>query len=162
MLSFKVFDLLTNRYVDGYESQSRQIKLIPGQNTELGTLQTPPDINEKSLLILRASLVDSNGMVAARIVDWPEPFRYLQWDKNTTVATKIISGQDGNSAYETLEIEANAPVKGCLMDVDDGEMPEWEDNMIDLLPGDKVTVRVKGRDGRSIKARWLNDWELKV
>lgn len=154
-LVIKAFDLFTGKFID-YENSSRQVSLLPGQNTELGTLNNPSEVNADSLIILSTSLIDGNGAVLARFVDWPEPFRYLNWPTGTRVTTTAVAANDG---WETVEIESNNPVKGVLLDVESGEMPEWEDNMVDLLPGDKVRVNVKGLGGRKITSRWLNDWE---
>jgi len=37
---------------------------------------------------------------------------------------------------------------------------EWEDNMLDLMPGETLSVGIKGLNGREIKRQFLNDWEL--
>lgn len=127
------------------------------QNTELGALENPDSVTEDSLVILSASLVSSEGSIIARLLDLPEPFRYLQWPKNSTVKAVLVPDSKTTDGWETVEIEANAPAKGCLLDVDGGDVPEWEDNMIDLLPGEKMNVRVRGLEGRALKVRWLND-----
>lgn len=137
---------------------SRQVTLLPGQNTELGTLINSSEVNADSLIILSTSLIDGNGAALARFVDWPEPFRYLNWPKGTKLTTAVVVENEG---WETVQIQSNNPVKGVLLNVESGEMPEWEDNMVDLLPGDRVQVRVKGLEGRKITSRWLNDREQK-
>lgn len=134
----KAFDLYTEKFVE-YENASHQVSLLPAQNTELGTLTNPSEVNADSLIILSASLVDIKEAVLARFVDWPEPFRYFDWPKGSRVTTTVVSENDG---WETVEIESNNPVKGVLLDVESGEMPKREDNMVDLLPGDKVQVQM--------------------
>uniref|UniRef100_A0A093VF17 beta-mannosidase n=1 Tax=Talaromyces marneffei PM1 TaxID=1077442 RepID=A0A093VF17_TALMA len=159
ILVIKAFDLYTENFVE-YENDSRQVSLLPGQNTDLGTLTNPSAVDADSLIILSANLIDGNGAVVARFVDWPEPFRYLNWPKGTKLTTTILTRPEADG-WETVEIESNNPIKGFLLDVESGEMPEWEDNMVDLLPGDKVQVRVKCLEGRKITFRWLSDWEHK-
>lgn len=156
-LVIKSFDSYTGNFVE-YVDASRQVTLLPGQNTELGTLINSSEVNADSLIILSTSLIDGNGAALARFVDWPEPFRYLNRPKGTKVTTTVVAENEG---WETVQIESNNPVKGVLLDVESGEMPEWEDNMVDLLPGDRVQVRVKGLEGRKITSRWLNDREQK-
>ena len=53
------------------------------------------------------------------------------------------------------------PVKGLVAYVDDadGEEADWEDNMYDLMPGEVVTLPVKGLDGRKVRTKWLYSWE---
>jgi beta-mannosidase len=135
----------------------QEVTLQPGQNTELGSLSMAEMVGEESLIILAASLVNQKGEVEAQIMNWPEPFRYLSWHEDTRVSVSVGVG-DGD-----VRIKANYPVKGCLLYVgyDDGEDAEWEDNMLDLLPGQELSIKVKGLNGRAVLAKWLNDWELK-
>jgi beta-mannosidase len=55
-------------------------------------------------------------------------------------------------------------VKGVVLGVgiEDGEDAVWEDNFIDLVPGEVVKVGVDGLEGRKVNARWLCDWENEV
>jgi beta-mannosidase len=99
-LVVKAFDLYTGKFVQ-FENASRQVSLLPGQNTELGTLTNPSEVNADSLIILSTSLVDGSGAIVARFVDWPEPFRYLNWPKGTKVTTTVVAENDG---WETIEI----------------------------------------------------------
>jgi beta-mannosidase len=135
----------------------REVTLQPGQNTELGSLSMTEIVGEESLVILAASLVNQKGEVEAQIMNWPEPFRYLSWHEDTRVSVSV--GVGGGE----VRVKANYPVKGCLLYVgyEDGEDAEWEDNMLDLLPGQELSVKVKGLNGRAVLAKWLNDWELK-
>ncbi|KAL3457030.1 glycoside hydrolase superfamily [Aspergillus heterothallicus] len=164
VLRTRGFDMHLNKWVAGYESE-REVVLAANQASELGDLRIPEEVGEESLIILLVELVDGCGKSVARIVDWPEPFRYLHWDPETRVAARVVPDsktEDGlGLAWENVEVESNAPVKGCLLDVDSGEMVEWEDNLVDLLPGEKVVVRARGIEGREITVRWLNDWEVK-
>ncbi len=64
---------------------------------------------------------------------------------------------------DEVRVVANHPVKGCILYVgyDEGEDAQWDDNMLDLLPGEELVVKVRGLDGRAVKSRFLNDWELR-
>lgn len=43
---------------------------------------------------------------------------------------------------------------------DDEPEPLWEDNMVDLLPGQEISCRVKGLKGKNVSGRFLYDWEI--
>jgi beta-mannosidase len=126
-------------------------------------------LTEDSLIILCATLFDENNHPVARSVNWPEPYRYLQWPKDTavtvTMGKQLATNGNGasHSAFpEVVEIVANQPVKGFLLYIgyDDGEEADWEDNMLDLMPGEKLTVHANGINGRKILSKWLGSWEL--
>jgi beta-mannosidase len=67
-----------------------------------------PGLTEDSLIITSAALVDNTSI--ARIVNWPEPFRYLNWHKDTKVSVDVVG--------ERVEVSARHPVKGLLLYVD--------------------------------------------
>jgi beta-mannosidase len=48
------------------------------------------------------------------------------------------------------------------VDIEEGEDAVWEDNFVDLVPGEAVRIGVEGLKGRKAKARWLGDWEGEV
>ncbi|KAK5308796.1 hypothetical protein LTR93_012381, partial [Exophiala xenobiotica] len=116
------------------------VVLSQGQNTELGSVKGAEEWNEKSLIILEVKLFDDKGKEMSRFVDWPEPFRYLIWPKETKLQIEILESL--TSTWEnTVTVVANHPVKGCWLEpVYDGAEedwdtePFWEDNMFDLLP----------------------------
>jgi beta-mannosidase len=145
-LVLKAYDMVASKYI---EMPSREVTLLPNQTTELGEIEVP-GLTEDSLIITSATLVGCKPI--ARTVNWPEPFRYLNWHKDTKVKVEVVG--------EKVEVSANYPVKGLLLSVDgDGEV-EWEDNMLDLMPEEALSVGTKGLDGREIKRQFLNDWEL--
>ncbi len=76
----------------------------------------------------------------------------MNWHKDTKVKVEVIG--------EKLEVSANYSVKGLLLSVEGDEEVEWEDDMLDLMPGETLRVEIKGLNGRQIKRRFLNDWEL--
>jgi beta-mannosidase len=145
-LVLKAYDMVASKYI---EMPSREVTLLPNKTTELGEIEVP-NLTEDSLIITSATLVGSAPL--ARTVNWPEPFRYLNWHKDTKVKVEVIG--------ENVEVSANYPVKGLLLSVDGDEEVEWEDNMLDLMPGETLGVGIKGLNGREIKRQFLNDWEL--
>ena len=92
----------------------------------------------------------STGAEIARKVSWPEPYRYLDLPRDTEVSVKVSGDQ--------VELECGKyPAKGVLayVDIESGEEPEWVDNMWDMMPGEKVTVKAPGLNGRAVKVRHL-------
>lgn len=151
-LVLKAYDMQSWKYVEVSSSLPSEVELSANQNTELGKVK--PNMTEESLIVLSSTLLNEKGEAEARLVNWPEPFRYLQWHTDTKVSIKVHQN--------SVDITTNYPVKGCLLYVDyeDGEDATWEDNMLDLMPGETLSVKVWGLEGREVKTRFLNDWEL--
>ena len=161
-LQLDAWDMHTQKRIK-WPNAERDVVLVPGYTTEFGQLTNPESLTDGSLVVLCAKLVDREGRVLARIVNWPEPYRYLRWPKDTRVAVHISKDDE---EWEAITLEANYPVKGCLLslnhvqDVVEAGEPIWEDNMLDLMPHESVILRVKERQGRDVKIRFLSDWEL--
>lgn len=178
ILELKAYDFHIGAWTDLQEGDAeREVNLDAGYNTELGELKAPPAWTEESLIILSATVLDvSTKGPLARIVDWPEPFRYLIWPLDTKVNISVARIEDTSSTGDASErlgyedvvrVTTNHPVKGLWLEpVYDGketeEEPEplWNDNMFDMLPGEEVSVLVKGLRGRQVNARFLGDWEV--
>jgi beta-mannosidase len=164
-LVLTAYDLLTGTYIS-YSVESQAVTLLPNQNTELGVAQNLETLTEESLIVLCARLVYmSTGearKVEARYVNWPEPFRYIQWHKDTKVSVEVLDAENDSEWENVVRVTTNYPVKGCLLhvDYDDGEDAVWEDNMLDLMPAESIDVNVRGLGGRKVKTSFLNDWEL--
>lgn len=180
----KAYDFATGSWTPLEEE--RQVTLKAGYNTEITTISPLSTWTDESLIILQASLVDSTSKkLLARHVDWPEPYRYLYWPQDTKVDVAIErqssqsvpgSKEEGdlldcsmsNNWEEFVTLTSNYPIKGCWLEPkydgsekrDDME-PLWEDNMLDLMPGEALRVGVNGLRGRDVKIRFLYDWELK-
>lgn len=57
---------------------------------------------------------------------------------------------------------ANAPVTGATLSVplsEPGEDAIFEDNFLDLVPGEVVEINVKDLNNRDVETRFLYDWE---
>jgi beta-mannosidase len=106
-------------------------------------------------------------------MNWPEPYRYLTWPKDTQVSITVtkkqqisISGSSGCGEKDVDEVKiiANQPCKGLFLSVegdDEGtEEPEWDDNMVDLMPEEELRIGVSGLKGRKVRARFLAAWEV--
>ena len=164
-LVVRAYDMHTRAWIELPNADAnRRVTLQKGQNTELGTVTKQAEWTEESLIVLEAKLVSGDGKTLARIMDWPEPFRYLHWPRDTRLDVKA----EKHDRWEyVVTIVANAPIKGCWLEAkwdetEEEEEPEplWEDNMFDLMPDSPITVGVKGLRGRTVVARFLGDWEL--
>lgn len=179
-LRVQAFDWGTRKLLDlDTTSPGRRLTLGSNQNTELASWKDP-SWTEDSLIVLEARLVSTAAgkpeTILARVMDWPEPYRYLWWPDDTRVAVSVRQGaggvRDDNLSWEhTVTVSSNHPVKGVWLEpVYDGQEsqqepePLWEDNMFDLMPGldNAVSVGVNGLRGRKVQARFLADWEIGV
>jgi len=90
--------------------------------------------------------------VLARYSNWPEPFKYIKFPDVKDVALRVEVGPDG----KTVTLSVKKPIKGLILDVD-GEDVKWDNQAIDLVPGDPQTIKAIGLNGRVIKSRFLGD-----
>lgn len=149
-LKLAAFDIESGKGVALPESD-RSLTLLANRSTELSRI----DIPNAEWTVIVAYLEDTKtGAQLARWVSWPEPLKYLRFRPDVEVTTKVHG--------DRVVLGTNAPVKGVVLEVplEEGADAKWEDNFIDLVPGEEVTVGVKGLNGRTVKARWLCDWEL--
>lgn len=183
-LVLRGYDFATGKYTSVRGGSRRAVVLSKGQNTELGDVAAHQDWTNDSLIILEVQLLDhGTGKQLARFVDWPEPYRYLYWPKGTNIFLSVepvsskgewedwvtvSSGRTTKGEWEdAVTLSSEQPIKGVWLEPkydgterDDDREPVWEDNMLDLMPGEKITVGVKGLKGRGVKARFLGDWEV--
>lgn len=92
--------------------------------------------------------------VVARDVDWPQPFKYLDFaDRGLEVTAKVGATDE----EQILHISARKPVKCLVFEERDGI--RLSDNAIDLYPGDQQTVTATGLrgDASPLKYRYLGD-----
>ncbi|CAK7201573.1 hypothetical protein SEUCBS139899_004279 [Sporothrix eucalyptigena] len=165
-LVLQAYDFATGEWVTlSEEDRSRPVTLLPGQNTELGTLPPQKGWTGDSLIVLELSLKDASGKTVARFIDWPEPYRYLEWPNDTKLDIGVKHGDNGSA---TVSVVSNQPLKGVWLEPvyatedatkTDAE-PRWDDNLFDLMPGQAITVGVTGLNGNEVHARFLADWEV--
>ncbi|GFZ45160.1 Beta-mannosidase B [Saitozyma sp. JCM 24511] len=115
---------------------------VPGQTVRTSSGQVPKPI------VVQARLVDEDGRVLARYSNWPEPWKYL-----TFPDPKLRVEVNGDEVTLTCA----KPIKGLVLDVEEGEEVEWSDQAVDLFPGDEQRIVAKGLAGRKVKARYIGD-----
>ncbi|KAH8118262.1 glycoside hydrolase family 2 protein [Phellopilus nigrolimitatus] len=153
ILSVKCFDLDS----DWTDTRTQDVVLAPNSSTELwkGNLPGQPTRTELSdipkTIIVSARLLDGDT-VLARYSNWPEPFKYVHFPSVEEAGLQITPANDG----ETLELSCKKPIKGIVLDVD-GDDVKWNDQAIDLVPGDNQIIKGLGLNGRTVKARYLGD-----
>lgn len=139
----------------GKQAYSETVKssfLLPkNQSTEVFTLEVPvkqKNVGEENRIVVAAYIIE-DGKQIARYVNWPEPLKYMHLQKPKQLAAKL--SKDG----KMVEISAEVPVKGVALECEDDGV-RFEDNLIDVVPGEVVSVGVSGSSmGTKIEARYL-------
>jgi len=96
----------------------------------------------------------------ARHADWPQPFRYIDFPEPAICIKRLPPGTGGDQGKDTLaqiEISVEKPAKCVVLSIredvlegaykdDDkwGESVQWEDNALDLFPGEKRIINCRG------------------
>ncbi|TVY48627.1 Beta-mannosidase B [Lachnellula occidentalis] len=154
VLKLSAFDIGSGKEVKLPEEE-RIRKLVLGGNktTEITKIDIPS--SDKTVLV--AYLDDEKtGERLARWRTWPEPLKFVKFYKDLKVEATLEG--------EVVTVKANAPVKGVVLQVpieEGGEDAVFDDNFVDLVPGEEIKIRVKGLNGRKIETRFLCDWEYK-
>lgn len=137
--------------------RSYTVTALPNQVTELCELPLPDGALDgrhgdsgHELLIVCAEL-RSGGVLLARAVLWPQPLKALPLRDPGLAIT--VEG-------DAVSVHAAGPAKGVLLalaDDSDADPPRWQDNLIDLMPGDDITIAAPGLRGRAVQACSLFD-----
>ncbi|PVF95284.1 glycoside hydrolase [Serendipita vermifera] len=170
-LEINAFDVEAGQPVqvteEGLQDGKKVVTLAPNATTELWKGKTPgvEDVHVEGLrskpIVIQARLVDiDTHVVLARYSNWPEPFKYIHFPTKKEVNLQIVASAVSSGAeglgYQSLQISADRPVKGLVLDVD-GPWAKFSDQAIDIFPGDTQVVGVVGLDGRTVKPRYLGD-----
>ncbi|KAJ3289893.1 hypothetical protein HK104_007145 [Borealophlyctis nickersoniae] len=143
-LRISSFELMDGRLL---HEESRAVTLESNQSTELGSLVVP----EGDQVVVQAQLI-RDGSVISRVANWPEPFKYLSFPPNPEVQLTVVG--------DIIRVSALKPVKGVYLTVESAKDDiQFDDNLLDLVPGDEQLVTAAGLDGKKLTVRWLADWE---
>lgn len=121
------------------ETVASDFSLPENRSTEIIKLEVPVQAkneNQEARIVVAAYLY-KDGQQIARYVNWPEPLKYLHLQKPKHL--KTILSDDAT----TVSVSAEYPVKGVSLESEDDEV-RFDDNLIDIVPGEVVTVKVKG------------------
>lgn len=73
----------------------------------------------------------------ARCVDWPEPLKYLHFQRPKQLKATL------SDDCRTIRLSAEVPIKGLAVECDDDGV-KFDDNLIDIVPGEEVSIGVSG------------------
>ena len=114
---------------------------VPGLGTD------PPSDDNVRKVVHVAYLQDKDGNQLAQRVSWPEPLKYLHLDKGARGLVVRLRGG-------VVTARADVPVKGLAFEITDAKKADgvvWGDNLVDLVPGEAVEVKVKGLKDEDVK-----------
>ena len=126
-------------------SETREVTLTANAVTELGIFTAGQD----AAVPLLAATLRRDGEIVSREVRWPEPFKYLLFPQ-PGLSINVLSPT-------SLSVSVTRPAKGVWLE----STPEtvWDDNMLDLLPGESRVIEVKHLNLSKLTARWLGAQE---
>lgn len=134
---------------DTVDDVTTGVTLAANATTEL---VPPPSWSAEPDRPLVASLVlaDTAGGTVARAHAWPEPYR---WHRFPDPGLQIATDADG-----CVTVQAERPAKGVWLELPEVPGARFEDNFLDLLPGEARRLRVSGIAGKpgAIIATCLN------
>lgn len=147
LLTIKAFELSTGRELF---SQTKTQELGANITTELFDIELPRPCVADEPIIMSTCLQTvpsdgSQGTIVARCTNWPQPYRYINMPK-----PKLVIGIDG----DRISARANVPVKGLAFYAKDVDAVSFDDNMLDLVPGDVQEIVARGLNGRAVTWRY--------
>lgn len=132
---YRAWDVETGEMV--WEKRDEGVEVGGNQSTELAAFDVPArKKGEEGRTVVAAYLV-KDGVQVARYVNWPEPLKYLHLQKPKEL--KVVLTADGTA----VEVSAEVPIKGLSVECED-EGVKFEDNGVDVVPGEMVRIGVKG------------------
>lgn len=95
------------------------------------------DLSVDDKTAVQAIMKDAkDGHIIARASDWPQPLKYVTLSASPDVTVSVLDSK--------LEIRAKAPVKGVVVSVPDDREVIFDDNGVDVFPGDVYTIHARG------------------
>jgi beta-mannosidase len=149
-LKLSAFDIETGKEIP-LPVEEMELMLKPNQTTEISRVDIPAV--ETTAVVAYLDDTETSERLA-RWVSWPEPLKFIQFSPDLKVSARISD--------DAVFLSAKRPAKGVVVSVpiEEGEDAVWEDNFVDLVPGEVVRVGVKGLDGMRVQTRFLGDWDL--
>ncbi|KAI2604548.1 glycoside hydrolase family 2 protein [Hypoxylon fragiforme] len=137
------------------ETVNKEALILPqNQSTEIAAFEVPEPYKDEGIdasrTVVAAYLVRrSDGVQLARYVNWPEPLKYLHLAKPRQLQAKL------SEDHATVHVSAEVPIKGVALESEDDGI-KFEDNLVDIVPGEVVDVGVRGaREGSVVGTRYL-------
>ncbi len=118
---------------------SLELEALPNQSTELPTLEQP----HGDQVVWFGELYQGAEIVARASV-FPEPYKYFSF---------LTANLQVRVQGDTVRLRATALIKGLWLETDSHVV--WDDNHIDLMPGEERTLVAQGLKGQAVRARHL-------
>jgi len=142
-LSLHGWDIPTGKAVDLVQD-GRSVVLKANQSTEICEFTYPSDGGN---LVIEARLTDDHEETIAHYSSWPDPLKYA----DVAADPKLHVESKG----DTIHLKTDKPMKGLWLHLDDDKV-KFDDNFLDLMPGESRVVKAKGLNGRKVEARWYH------
>jgi len=130
--------------------------LEPNRSSEFPTFKIPNSLTGGNKVLVVASYLVENGATIARHVNFHEPLKEVPFPQSKQFSTKVCTVE----RRTWLELSSTVPMKGVLVEAQGDNTGEvvWEDNGIDLVPGEVTKLYGQGlraEDERKLSVRWL-------
>ncbi|KAL6721533.1 hypothetical protein ACLMJK_000637 [Lecanora helva] len=147
-LTIHSFDLTTNKRTT-VTGQPKTTQLLPNRSTELTNFEIPgsgEDSDKANQTVIAAYLHDRSGKQLARAVNWPEPLKWVHMPKSGKIDIKLVGGGSELSSDEprAISLSADVCIKGLQLECKGKECVVFEDNGVDVVPGEEVIVSAEG------------------
>ncbi|GAA3997610.1 glycoside hydrolase family 2 TIM barrel-domain containing protein [Deinococcus rubellus] len=126
-------------------AESHEVTLAANAVTELGTF----GVRQDAASPLIAATLRRGETVVAQEIRWPEPFKYLTFP-DPGLKVEVLSPT-------SLSVSVQRPAKGIWLE--SAQETIWDDNMLDLLPGESRVIAVQHLNPAKLTARWLGAGE---
>ena len=115
------------------------LALPANRSTEIIAMDVPvkqKDAGLESRTVVATYLLQ-DGRQIARYVNWPEPLKYLHLQQPKNLKVEL------SKDLKSVSVSAEVPVKGVALECNEDSV-KFEDNLVDIVPGEVVTIGVKG------------------
>ncbi|KAL8848947.1 MAG: hypothetical protein Q9221_006041 [Calogaya cf. arnoldii] len=143
-LRFQGWDISTGRQLFTEQNPESET-LNPNQSTELCVRELGNSETAARMVFAAYMINPNNGQTIARSINWPEPLKYIHFPAPKNLRVDIIRAKEKDTDI-AIEIQCDVPVKGFVLEISDAEKYDivFEDNCIDLVPGEVVRIGVRG------------------
>ncbi|KAI9794081.1 MAG: hypothetical protein M1816_006706 [Peltula sp. TS41687] len=129
--------------ISGEEIISKTLRtgflLGANRSTEITEIEVPVQNrgeDEETRTVVAAYFLE-DGKQTSRLVNWPEPLKHVPLQKPQRLRLEVADD------LGSLSLSAEMPVKGVVVEADDDRV-SFEDNGVDLVPGETMSIGVKG------------------
>lgn len=175
------YNLITGQRRE-WSALDTNVQLLPNRSTEISEFTIPTFSRHENSMTKRAendlrgqeeehqtviaAYLYINNERAARTINWPEPLKHVHFQKSPNINMHLTSDTWGSQRPQEahkVDVSADAPVKGLMLEVVDhaklDTTVDFEDNGVDLVPGEIISVGVKGLkvgDEHHLGVRYIN------